>query len=63
MKNREGRSKAIKKMEICRCLMSLPSRMVCSTKEMNRRRAQSLAFKDQKFPWGKGRAKKGSAVL
>lgn len=59
MKNRGGRGKAIKEMEIFRCLVRLLSRPGQSTKEINWRMTQSLAFKDQKFPWGKGRGRKG----
>lgn len=56
MKNRRGRGKAIKKMEIFRRLGRLLPRTGQSTKEMNWRRAQSLAFKDQKIPRGQKRA-------
>ena len=56
MKNGGGRGKAIKKMEIFRCSGRLLPRSGRSTKEMNWRSTQSLAFKDQKFPWGQKRA-------
>lgn len=61
MKNRGRRSKAIKEMEIFRCLVRLLPRTGRSTKEMNWRMTQSLAFKGQKFPGGKGRGRKGQS--